>query len=564
MHARLSCGPNTTALAQLADGDTFLRRHTWVLSAYLLLGLILTWPLVAHLATHVPGDGIDDPSLAWNLWWVKHALVDLPQNPFISAWQFWPIGINLAFYTLTVLNGMLGVPLVSALGVVPAYNLLLLSSFVLGGFGAYLLCLEFLRGGNRETSRQIDKELRKRSLSPRLRVTVSAFLAGALYAFASSKLFYVALGQGNIASSQWVPFAALYIVRTARSGGKSGDAALAALFLALQAYAEMTYASFLLVFAGLAFVWGSGTLLRRQRDPANEQLNGTLRVITHHVARFTFLAVLFALTIAPLLANMLPDLRAEGDFLTSGGGFADIFSADLAGYAVPTQLHPLLGGLIRAWSHDSTPQPDGSLFAVNKGQQIYLGYVALGAGGRRRVARPPTWGDVVLGHVRAALLCADPRPQPAHRGARHRHPAAFSAAGGPAVLQGQPLPQPVQRDADDECGAVGGRGGVWRIPWCVFRFVPEAESICSGRPCISAKPPRATDHAPRSTRHTPHRPARPLPLRTSLRATPHLRPAGARDLRRAWRPSRAILRYWSCRRAGATARGWPGSRTSSS
>ena len=223
---------------------------------------------------------------------------------------------------------------------------------------------------------------------------MSAFLAGALYAFASSKLFYAALGQGNIASSQWVPFAALYIVRTARPGGKARDAALAALFLALQAYAEMTYASFLLVFAGLAFVWGGGTLLRRQRDPANERLHGTLRVITHHVARFTFLAALFALAIAPLLANMLPDLRAEGDFLTSGGGFADIFSADLAGYAVPTQLHPLLGGVIRAWSHDSTPQPDGSYFAVNKGQQIYLGYVALALaviGAWRGRRRGETW-----------------------------------------------------------------------------------------------------------------------------------------------------------------------------
>ena len=51
-------------------------------------------------------------------------------------------------------------------------------------------------------------------MSPCLLVTMSAFLAGALYAFASSKLFYAALGQGNIASSQWAPFAALYIVRT--------------------------------------------------------------------------------------------------------------------------------------------------------------------------------------------------------------------------------------------------------------------------------------------------------------------------------------------------------------
>ena len=33
---------------------------------------------------------------------------------------------------------------------------------------------------------------------------------------------------------------------------------LAALFLVLQAYAELTYASFLLVFAGIAFVWALG------------------------------------------------------------------------------------------------------------------------------------------------------------------------------------------------------------------------------------------------------------------------------------------------------------------
>ena len=202
------------------------------------------------------------------------------------------------------------------------------------------------------------------------------------------------LGQGNIASSQWIPFAALYIVRAARPGGKARDAALAALFLALQAYAEMTYASFLLVFAGLAFLWGGWTLLRRKRNPAATPPHPTHHVFTHHVARFTLLAVLFALAIAPLLANMLPDLRAEGDFLTSGGGFADIFSADLAGYAVPTQLHPLLGGVIRAWSHDSTPQPDGSHFAVNKGQQIYLGYVALAlavVGTWRGRRRGETW-----------------------------------------------------------------------------------------------------------------------------------------------------------------------------
>ncbi len=124
-----------------------LRRHLLVLLLYSLLGLALTYPLISHFATHVPGDGIDDPALAWNLWWLKFSLVDRQLNPFLSQWMFYPIGINLAFYTLTILNGLLSIPLQVAWGLVPASNLVLLSSFVLSGFGAYLLAADGLVSG---------------------------------------------------------------------------------------------------------------------------------------------------------------------------------------------------------------------------------------------------------------------------------------------------------------------------------------------------------------------------------------------------------------------------------
>ncbi len=48
-----------------------MTRYLRVVLGYTLLALVLTWPLAAHFTTHVPGDGIDDPSLAWNLWWVS-------------------------------------------------------------------------------------------------------------------------------------------------------------------------------------------------------------------------------------------------------------------------------------------------------------------------------------------------------------------------------------------------------------------------------------------------------------------------------------------------------------
>ena len=209
---------------------------------------------------------------------------------------------------------------------------------------------------------------------------VGPFIGGALFAFASAKLFYAALGQGNIASSQWAPFAALYIVRAMRPQGRLRDAALAALFIVLQAYAELTFASFLAIFAGLAVLFriaDFGFRIWRERRSGSVNPQSAIRNPQSFVVRLALIAALCAIGIAPILANMLPDLRAEGDFFTSGGGFADLFSADLAGYALPTQLHPVLGGLIRSVSNNSAPRPDGSQFPVNKGQQIYVGYVAL-------------------------------------------------------------------------------------------------------------------------------------------------------------------------------------------
>ena len=52
--------------------------------------------------------------------------MDQPQNPFDVRWQFWPVGVNLAFYTLTLLNGALGIPIQVAANPIVAYNVLLL------------------------------------------------------------------------------------------------------------------------------------------------------------------------------------------------------------------------------------------------------------------------------------------------------------------------------------------------------------------------------------------------------------------------------------------------------
>jgi len=124
--------------------NSWLRYHLLLLLAYFLLAAVLTWPTLPHLTTHLPGDGGDDPAIAWNFWWLKYALLNLRQNPFQSNFLFYPIGINLAFYTLTVLNAVTALPLTLNFGVVAASNLHLLFTFVSGGYGAFLLARHVL------------------------------------------------------------------------------------------------------------------------------------------------------------------------------------------------------------------------------------------------------------------------------------------------------------------------------------------------------------------------------------------------------------------------------------
>jgi hypothetical protein len=333
--------------------------HVLIAIAYTLLALALTWPLVAYLPNHVPGNGIDDPPLTWNLWWVRYALLDLGTNPFDCNYLFYPVGINLAFYTLTLLNGMLSFPLQALLGLVPASNLLLLSSFVLSGYGAFLLSFYLLHGESPPR------------LSSGLRLLLPPFVAGLLYAFAASKLSYAALGQWNIASSQWIPFYVLFLFRMSDHPGRRRYTFLAVLFLLFQAYAELTYATFLVLFTALWLVWRFVCRLRREwqarrAERPDARFSWPSDSPWQYVASLALVGLLVVVGLAPMLAMMLPDMLVEGDIFVEGGGFADVFSADLLGFLIPTMYHPIFGSLVEHFDFDHSV-----------GQHIYVGYSVL-------------------------------------------------------------------------------------------------------------------------------------------------------------------------------------------
>ncbi|MCB9077474.1 MAG: hypothetical protein H6631_07775 [Anaerolineaceae bacterium] len=349
--------PNPVApkSTQLKQPNFPLRATLTPLIIYVLLALVLTWPTVSHLTAYLPGDGGDDPAIAWNVWWVKYALLNRGQSPFITNFMFYPIDINLAFYTLTVLNAVTALPLTLNLGVVAASNLHLFFSLAIGGYGGALLTRYVLVSALFGQPAAARRHFSGNSVL----IWLSSTIAGGFYTFASSKLFYVALGQFNIASSHWIPFAVLYILKTHHQPYRLQNPLLAGLFFTLQAWTELTYASFILVFMGLLWLYeGIGFIVR-------PQTRWPLRIFVRNVV---VMGLCFILGLVPILAYMLPDMLAEGDFLVEGSGFADTFSADLVGFFIPTMHHPLWGQLIT----------QSSIQNFDKGQHIYLGGVLLG------------------------------------------------------------------------------------------------------------------------------------------------------------------------------------------
>src|SRR5438270_11083552 len=75
--------------------------HFGALLAYALLTLVMTYPIALDLSTQVPGGG-DAWQHIWNLWWVKHALLDLHTNPYHTNLVYYPTAPNLYFHTLVL------------------------------------------------------------------------------------------------------------------------------------------------------------------------------------------------------------------------------------------------------------------------------------------------------------------------------------------------------------------------------------------------------------------------------------------------------------------------------
>src|SRR4051812_20094683 len=170
------------------------RRHLLVITAYLLLTLVFTYPLISQFSTHVIGGGkLDNYEYLWKMWWIPHALSN-GINPFFIPTINYPYGYSLAYGEITPLHTFLLMPLTLILGEVVTYNLAVIGSTVLTGWITFLLARRWFK-------KLID------SPDERL-LTLAAFFAGAAFTFWVSRQEKLT-GHVPLFDTQWLALALL-------------------------------------------------------------------------------------------------------------------------------------------------------------------------------------------------------------------------------------------------------------------------------------------------------------------------------------------------------------------
>jgi hypothetical protein len=362
--------------------------HFIVLGAYVALALGLTWPLVLNLTTHIPGTAVwafDESTFVWNMWWFKYSLLNLGQTPLSTDYIFYPIGIELVLYTFNFFNAMLGLPLQMVMPLPLASNLVILFAYVSGAYGAYLLVCYLLAGASDDTGH---------AGTQRVRIRVAAFVAGAAYAFAASRMIYAAMGHYDIVTAQWFPFYALFLLKTLRQPGVRSPI-LAGIFAALALLAEMIFGVFLLF---LSLILLAAEIGRLRSDEAPRPQRGAHAASWLPIAgRLLVLAITTAIVWSPVMIPVLHAFLTQ-DYALTGWGEGLKLSADLVGWFTPTALHPVMGTDNWPARLRSVMEGNAPFLDVNT---VFLGYgvlvlAVIGAIAAWRKVRAWAWGAVIF------------------------------------------------------------------------------------------------------------------------------------------------------------------------
>lgn len=286
-----------------------LREYSLVGISYTLLTIILTYPVLFKIKTDIPGTGADSFQWMRILWYTKIAIKEADLAALThDHLLFYPNGIESMPFS-SAFNQVLYVLLSPFLELHVIYTILWLLTFIIGAIGSYLL-VKYLTDNK-----------------------YAAFIAGIVFAF-SPYHFSRGLYFFGAATVQWIPFCALYLMKTVKEEGIKNPV-LAGIFFILVAMSDLQYLIFMGIFAGLVFFYDLYLTLRSRKN--------FIHSVKQIIIKYFFFGGVAFLGVLPLTINEILIALSNQNFLKPNANEIPKLSNDLMSFFLPSHLHPLLG-----------------------------------------------------------------------------------------------------------------------------------------------------------------------------------------------------------------------------
>lgn len=326
-----------------------------LLGSYSIIAIIITYPLINNLETHLVGRTTDALLHYWNNWWVQKALTT-GQNPFFTTYLSYPYGVSLITHNFAWFNILPWLLLEPLLGGIVAYNVIILLSLVLCGLSMYWLAFDLLHDQR------------------------AAFIAGLIYMAWPFRLSQ--LDHPNLVATYFMPIFFLFLGRTLRNG-RWRDAIFAGISAAMVGYTrwQILIPAFLMA---LVYILGLSPQWWQQKRHTFPKL-----ITVGLLGFFLLLPPAIMLGRAQLQSDVTADVLYATD--------EQIMNTDWLAYITPPRRHPQFKSIVNP-IYDEHYYPDRS-----KGRR-YPAYIGISVLILVAIALIKRWRDTWIWLLMALLL----------------------------------------------------------------------------------------------------------------------------------------------------------------
>lgn len=283
----------------------WFQAHWRAFVGYLLATLVMLFPLISTMTSHIPGGMGDNLEYLWKMEWYRVALLEQHVSPTHVPQIFYPTGAELTISEMAPAHMLLWLPITSLLGATISYNLIMLSTFVLSGFFTYLLA-------------------RRMGAKPG-----AAFVAGLVFAFCLRRFFHIT-GHFGMMGTQWLPLA-LYGWEGFLQRRRVWDGFVAGLAMVLASWSTLHYGATIPLLLLLYAPFRLG-----------------LRELPSMLQGWRALLVTSALCIVLVLPVAVPYAESQALGLTFKHRYEQLLlhTSTLSEYVLPNPYHPLWGNWV--------------------------------------------------------------------------------------------------------------------------------------------------------------------------------------------------------------------------